>query len=721
PTDTPIPATNTPTPEPPTDTPIPATNTPTPEPPTDTPIPPTIPASPAATEVDLLSQARNAGTLTYGDQATERVGEGSAAVRYTFDGAAGDVVRIAMTSTDQAGLDPYLLLYNSTGDLVAEDDDGGDNLNSLIQTTLPADDTYTILATRFLQAQGTSSGQFTLTLERVEDTAVANVETSPQPPAAGEAPSFTLFNDREIVLDGVHLLAGQDPPLRLQYPSAWEIQDVDAVQTLVSNTNLLMETDLPIVAIVFTTLPTTEADAYFSPETLAQSLPGPSYTEDIVTLPDGRTMRYALSPDYDGDLLSIITAAPLADELTGLMVMQFAGGTPNMAGTLRDYESGILAAATAFMSGYTLADAPQTNTPADTPIITVRGEDLPLDERFEIVGWNAAFAYPSAWRVTAGDQPGQAVLTNEQRVAEDDTRPQIGISFYAGPERRPALIPAEVEAFLGADYTRETVSLPDGRTAEVAYHTDPLGNSLVGAGVVPFSNGDFGNVTFTVISNDPPIVLYEDEAFGILETLVMTFDSIEDSTEDESDADAPESAYPIVSIADARLDNISVEVFSDPNTVAAGGGAHNRLITVLREPAALELLSPDPVRDHWQVRYNGQTAYIRTSEGEVFTQADMLYIGTPAQHGLAPDSATMGLLLVPQANISIRAMPETSAERIGTAQEGLPYTPLGFLQGGGWLAIFAQGRIGWVQDSGFLAFTANPSTLPVLDANGNSV
>jgi hypothetical protein len=49
--------------------------------------------------------------------------------RYTFTGAAGQLVALSLNST---AFDPYLYLIGPDGAVLAEDDDGGDALNARI-------------------------------------------------------------------------------------------------------------------------------------------------------------------------------------------------------------------------------------------------------------------------------------------------------------------------------------------------------------------------------------------------------------------------------------------------------------------------------------------------------------------------------------------------------------------------------------------------------------
>lgn len=84
------------------------------------------------------------------------------ATPHRFSGSQGDRIRIDM---DSDPVDTYLVLVDSSGGLVAENDDRAfGNLNSTIETTLPADDTYTIWAGSW---NGEETGPYTLSLQRI--------------------------------------------------------------------------------------------------------------------------------------------------------------------------------------------------------------------------------------------------------------------------------------------------------------------------------------------------------------------------------------------------------------------------------------------------------------------------------------------------------------------------------------------------------------------------
>lgn len=79
---------------------------------------------------------------------------------YYFTGSAGTVVSVRMNRQGGA-LDSFLELYDNGGALIASNDDGGGNLNSLVVKSLPNTGTYR-LAARSLNSR--SSGSYSLSL-----------------------------------------------------------------------------------------------------------------------------------------------------------------------------------------------------------------------------------------------------------------------------------------------------------------------------------------------------------------------------------------------------------------------------------------------------------------------------------------------------------------------------------------------------------------------------
>lgn len=107
--------------------------------------------------------AQQAG-ITIGESVEGTISTEQYRQSYSFTANAGTVIRIEMTRTSD-DLDPYLLLLDQRGNLLAYDDDSGGNRNaSIMAYTLPSDGSYSIIATRFGQAYGTTSGDFALSL-----------------------------------------------------------------------------------------------------------------------------------------------------------------------------------------------------------------------------------------------------------------------------------------------------------------------------------------------------------------------------------------------------------------------------------------------------------------------------------------------------------------------------------------------------------------------------
>jgi hypothetical protein len=111
---------------------------------------------------------------------------------YTLDGRQGQRVRIALDRVGRSQLDPYLELLDPDGRTLAEDDDSGGELNSLIQVELPRTGTYTIVA----RGLADSAGDYALTVNvegagAAPGTAPAGPGTGPAPTGPGATPTPT--------------------------------------------------------------------------------------------------------------------------------------------------------------------------------------------------------------------------------------------------------------------------------------------------------------------------------------------------------------------------------------------------------------------------------------------------------------------------------------------------------------------------------------------------
>lgn len=115
--------------------------------------------------------------LSYGDEIQGELEQGdetapfrdAPADPYEFEGSEGDQVRITMESDP---IDPYITLTDSAGEFVDENDDHPNaegQWGAQLNTTLPADGTYTIWASRYhgMLDTGEDYGQYTLSLEQL--------------------------------------------------------------------------------------------------------------------------------------------------------------------------------------------------------------------------------------------------------------------------------------------------------------------------------------------------------------------------------------------------------------------------------------------------------------------------------------------------------------------------------------------------------------------------
>ena len=104
--------------------------------------------------------------LRFGEDVSGSVSDDHFRQVYVFTGRRGDVLSITMRRTE-GDLDPFLLLADSNGRILAISDDDGDHLSAAITlTSLPAEGRYFIMATRFGQELGSTSGTYTLVAER---------------------------------------------------------------------------------------------------------------------------------------------------------------------------------------------------------------------------------------------------------------------------------------------------------------------------------------------------------------------------------------------------------------------------------------------------------------------------------------------------------------------------------------------------------------------------
>lgn len=118
--------------------------------------------------------------LVYGETVTGTISNANPLVRYRFRGEAGDTVTITQSAVS-GDLDSYVLLVDTSGNVVAQDDNSAGNNNAALTTSLPTSAEYFVIATRRGQDQGITAGDFIL--ELASDAPPRSLPTSrPNPP-----------------------------------------------------------------------------------------------------------------------------------------------------------------------------------------------------------------------------------------------------------------------------------------------------------------------------------------------------------------------------------------------------------------------------------------------------------------------------------------------------------------------------------------------------------
>ncbi len=113
--------------------------------------------------VGVLSEA--GVYLKYGDSVVGEIDEEHPIVEYVFEAQRGDIVNIHMQRIS-GNLDSYVAISAESGDVIIANDDRTGSLDAEIEDFLVLEPgLYSIIASRFGGASGTSKGSFVLTLE----------------------------------------------------------------------------------------------------------------------------------------------------------------------------------------------------------------------------------------------------------------------------------------------------------------------------------------------------------------------------------------------------------------------------------------------------------------------------------------------------------------------------------------------------------------------------
>jgi hypothetical protein len=141
-------------------------------------------------------------SITYGSTVNGVIDNEQVSQTYTFTGSAGDPVRITMEATPGSSLDCYLELQGPDGAIVEANDDidPGVVRNSLITVDLPADGTYTIVASRYVGPDAEpTTGTYRLSLELVGEGAASGTASQTIPLAYGQTEVGEINDEQYLV------------------------------------------------------------------------------------------------------------------------------------------------------------------------------------------------------------------------------------------------------------------------------------------------------------------------------------------------------------------------------------------------------------------------------------------------------------------------------------------------------------------------------------------
>lgn len=113
--------------------------------------------------------------LRYGDTVFNNINSSTPQIFYSFRANQGDIVNIRMEGRS-GDLDPFLQITDAAGFVMQTNDDVlGSGTDAEIEALfIPQGGTYYIIATRYGQAAGTSSGNFVLTISEAEGSGLGN-------------------------------------------------------------------------------------------------------------------------------------------------------------------------------------------------------------------------------------------------------------------------------------------------------------------------------------------------------------------------------------------------------------------------------------------------------------------------------------------------------------------------------------------------------------------
>ncbi len=135
--------------------------------------------------------------LRYGDQVINSITDMAPQLYYSFRARRGDIVNVRMRRVS-GDLDPYLQVVDSNAFVLADNDDTLGSPTPFDSTVeglvIEEDGTYVVVASRYGQAAGTSTGNFVLMLEEADNSGLGNTPQTAVPLLPGDTVTGELTN-----------------------------------------------------------------------------------------------------------------------------------------------------------------------------------------------------------------------------------------------------------------------------------------------------------------------------------------------------------------------------------------------------------------------------------------------------------------------------------------------------------------------------------------------
>lgn len=144
------------------------------------------------------ASADSGSALRYGDSLINSITDAQPQLYYSFRARRGDIVAIQMRRVS-GDLDPVLQLVNQNSLIVAENDDvagSGSQDAEINGYIIEQDGTYVIIATRYGQGSGRSTGSFVLTLQATDASGLGSNALAAIDMSIGDTVTGQLSNER---------------------------------------------------------------------------------------------------------------------------------------------------------------------------------------------------------------------------------------------------------------------------------------------------------------------------------------------------------------------------------------------------------------------------------------------------------------------------------------------------------------------------------------------